>query len=531
MKNYQPRTIWLTLMVIVALLIQYKLPGLTLETGLIKKWLGMEYSEKENIPMKKVDLLGDLRIDPQRLEDDKTDSTLLAQLNAAQQMTVAPQNAVPADSSATGTDSVKAPETAQIPSSFVVIDSAKGKENQLLAGFRDTTPRTEGIVEIIDYGTESNLGMDRFYAALEHVKERPVRIAFFGDSFIEGDILTGWLRNLMQQEWGGKGVGYIEIAPETAGFRTTVTHRHHGWDLHKWLNKKTFQKQNQGLSCHYYTTKSKAWMEGTSVKRYSQNFNQTNFYFLPRQKDKIKLVTNDTTIFFDCDKSDTLKTLTYNSTNPLQKARWSLENEGSESIFFGMSMDGNTGISIDNLSMRGQSGTQLLSVPQTHLQAMHKVRKYDLIVLQFGLNVASTQGTNFSHYQHEMERVVNYLHQAYPEAGFLILSVGDRRYKNNGNLVTMPGVKNLSLYQHNVAVQTKIAYWNMLDAMLQLGGIDSMAKAKPTLANQDYTHINFRGGQLMAEKLFEAIKSGRGRYERKEAYINEKRKEMSNETK
>ena len=37
---------------------------------------------------------------------------------------------------------------------------------------------------------------------------RPVRIAFFGDSFVEGDILTADLREKLQLAYGGGGTGF-----------------------------------------------------------------------------------------------------------------------------------------------------------------------------------------------------------------------------------------------------------------------------------------------------------------------------------
>ena len=58
--------------------------------------------------------------------------------------------------------------------------------------------------------------MDAFYAALKtrHTLGRPVRVAYFGDSFIEGDLITDHLRRLMQDKWGGCGVGFVDIASE-----------------------------------------------------------------------------------------------------------------------------------------------------------------------------------------------------------------------------------------------------------------------------------------------------------------------------
>ena len=55
----------------------------------------------------------------------------------------------------------------------------------------------------------------------------------------------------------------------------------------------------------------------------------------------------------------------------------------------------------------------------------------------------------------------------------LIVSVGDRDYKTEeGELRTMPGIKNLVRYQQNLAADEAVAFWNMFEAM---GGEGSMA--------------------------------------------------------
>ena len=57
-------------------------------------------------------------------------------------------------------------------------------------------PCPKGVTCIEDYSAGKAHGMHWFYQALSKRKSlgRPVRIAYFGDSFIEGDILTADLR-------------------------------------------------------------------------------------------------------------------------------------------------------------------------------------------------------------------------------------------------------------------------------------------------------------------------------------------------
>lgn len=109
---------------------------------------------------------------------------------------------------------------------------------------------------------------------------------------------------------------------------------------------------------------------------------------------------------------------------------------------FAATMDSKEGVILDNFSTRGSSGQQLVSIPLSILKAYNRLRTYDLIVLQYGLNVASENVSNYSYYTHEMEKVVRHLKEAFPEAAILIIGIGDRENKTEtGELRTMPGVK------------------------------------------------------------------------------------------
>ena len=149
------------------------------------------------------------------------------------------------------------------------------------------------------------------------------------------------------------------------------------------------------------------------------------------------------------------------------------------------------------------------------------MRTYDLIVLQYGLNVASENVSNYSYYTHEMEKVVRHLKEAFPEAAILIIGIGDRENKTEtGELRTMPGVKNLIRYQQALAANTHVAFWNMFEAMGGEGSMVEMVNSKPAMANYDYTHITFRGGKHLAKILFEALMYDKEQYEKRKAYEN-----------
>ena len=140
-------------------------------------------------------------------------------------------------------DVVPAPK---VPRSVV----AKNKQGKAVA-FKEVWPK--GVEPIADFSAGKAGGMDAFYAKLSEVKQldRPVRIAYFGDSFIEGDILTSNLRELFQQRFGGSGVGWVDCGTPLSAFRRTVKQQYRGVREFS-VVKKPFDKQRQGIAQRYY---------------------------------------------------------------------------------------------------------------------------------------------------------------------------------------------------------------------------------------------------------------------------------------
>ncbi len=83
--------------------------------------------------------------------------------------------------------------------------------------FADTCPA--GLACIEDYGDSSARGMTPFYRALDGLAggaRRAVRIAYFGDSFIEGDILTATARGY------GKRTELVEFTKKGRGTQGVI---------------------------------------------------------------------------------------------------------------------------------------------------------------------------------------------------------------------------------------------------------------------------------------------------------------------
>ena len=77
---------------------------------------------------------------------------------------------------------------------------------------------------------------------------------------------------------------------------------------------------------------------------------------------------------------------------------------------YGLSFEDGKGIYVDNLSMRGNSGMGLLQVSNEMHHQFNRYQNYSLIILQYGLNVASEEDTTkYVWYTQRMVRAVNAL--------------------------------------------------------------------------------------------------------------------------
>ena len=173
---------------------------------------------------------------------------------------------------------------------------------------------------------------------------------------------------------------------------------------------------------------------------------------------------------------------------------------------YGASLETDNGVYLDNFSLRGNPGRKLKVIDTALLRQFNALQDYDLVVLQFGLNVCDKSTTNYDFYEKEMFATVQHLQTILPKASFLLIGVSDRStHDDAGNLVSFAYIDLLTTAQRKVAERTHIAFWDTRKAM---GGNGSMAIwAKNGFANTDYTHLTWGGGKKMGALLYTALKA------------------------
>lgn len=366
----------------------------------------------------------------------------------------------------------------------------------------------KGVICIEDYSPEGT-ALEAFIKGLTEVKSRPVRIAFYGDSFVEGDILTSSLRDTLQRVFGGRGVGYVPITSEVAKFRTTVKHTFNNWKTYSIIG--TYDDEPRfGVGGFAFEP-----LEGNTVEfspGYGARLNKLTLFYSANAKRTLNYTVRDT-VTVDSLVLPPTKYSKFDLSGLQTKSIQLHINEPDSIQLYGVSIEEGTGLYVDNLAMRGNSGIGLGRIPNSALREAYNVRPYNLVILQFGLNVVGEHDSiSYTGYVESMTRVVNKFKESFNNCSILIVSVSDRSSNQNGTFKTIPGILMMRNAQRLIAKKTGIAFWDLLEAM---GGENSMPKfvnAKPSMAAKDYTHLNFKGGKFVAKKLSDALLYERERY-------------------
>ena len=346
---------------------------------------------------------------------------------------------------------------------------------------------------------------------LETKKEGNVRIAYFGDSMTDGDLIVKDFRTYLQEKFGGQGVGFVNITSESASSRSSVTHEFSGnWKTQSYLKVKR-PSRAFGVNGHVFfanDTANVAWVKykATKTKFASELPRPTLFYGSSSNKEgKVFFVAGDT-IVKKLTPSNTLNTLTL-SEGSLKNLKVNFKKADSIPIY-GFNFDDGKGVHVDNFSNRGNSGLPLGSFDINTMRAFHAKLDYDLIVLQYGANVLNYGTLDYTWYEKRMTKVVNHLKECFPGVAILIVSTADKSTKYDLEMKTDSAVVPLNRAQKKYAIKSEASFVNMYTLM---GGDGSMVKwveEVPSKANKDYTHFNHRGAKEAANLIFTQLNQG-----------------------
>ncbi|HEX2867854.1 MAG TPA: hypothetical protein VHO03_12470 [Ignavibacteriales bacterium] len=392
---------------------------------------------------------------------------------------------------------------------FVRLLGEDGNSLENITGLQKMEEGNSALQPVKDVPLSGNVAqMKNFYAALKQSRSKSVRIAHYGDSGLEGDLIDADIRQALQKEFGGMGVGFLPVTSQDVSFRvSTGISFSPDWKTSSVIIGKEANIP-LGINGFAFIPKAGSWVKYNCLNRYSSAsaFRTIKIYYTDAKNSSIRYSFNNgqeqsAPLRTGKGIKELLLTVPSNGTSFKMTAT-----QAEQAKFYGISMETGPGLYLDNFAWRGNTGTSFRDISPEVMKDFNKYLDYKLIILSFGQNMVSTGSVNFGWYESQMINVINELKSSFPQASILLVGVGDRAIKRGTRFATDPNILKMVESQKKIAQSTGVTFWNMFEAM---GGENSMvAWAGSGLAFKDYEHISLDGSKKVAQMLSKAILNG-----------------------
>ena len=349
--------------------------------------------------------------------------------------------------------------------------------------------------------------LDSFFAALDSVRSKPMRILHYGDSQIEEDRITGTLRSGLQERFGGSGPGLLPFGNPyyTRGYGMTSTA-----SLQKFMVFSDGERRNDrsyGVLGQCVRIDTSVF---TTVSADKKSESPTRFFkrmtLLAGKLDgplNLKCEGKSYKMEKSADASG-LGRIVVELPDSSTRVRFSTWGSG---LIYGIQLDSGDGVQVDNIPMRSCSGTIFTRLSAKQLQDFNEHENVRMLILQFGGNAMPYRKSakSISEYKAEIEKQISYLHELLPDAAIIFIGPSDMSTNVKGKMQTYPHLPMMVDSLKAAAVNSGAIYWDLYGAM---GGENSMVewvKARPQLAGEDYVHFTPKGASAVGQMLLETM--------------------------
>ena len=401
-------------------------------------------------------------------------------------------------------------ETKVISPSSCVLDPSSNdspSSNDTVEAPRKALP----VIPVVEEVQGDSDVLRAFRQGLEEVDRRTVRVVHYGDSQIEEDRMTQTLRRHLQALYGGGGVGMLPLHQTipTRTIKQTLTINgirqtsQQGPRRHLVYGPKA-QRREDGV---YGAMGQVAIIGDTALQRQDsavlhvepmgkKPHSETYFNRLRLwAKGDFRCYVNGQPII---DSSTTIFPLADSTTS------CDLALVGFGEIY-AVSLETEKGVIVDNVPMRGCTGTIFTDIDSTQLATFYRETNTRLIIMQFGGNAIpfNEQPSTIAGTVQSLRKQVRYLRQCAPEASILFVGPGDMLTLIDGEATTYPLLPYMDRLLRKMAAEEHIAYFSLYEMM---GGKESMLRwQKNGWAGSDGVHFTRRGAEIAGEKLSEYI--------------------------
>ena len=338
---------------------------------------------------------------------------------------------------------------------------------------------------------------------------KAVHIVHYGDSQIEMDRISSTFRHRLQQTFGGSGAGMIPAIHTIPTF--TISQSYSGalerYVIYGDVSQPRATHRRYGLMANVAEVYGSASVSMSSITS-SRTFANTKTF------NRIVLLLGNNAANFSATCAGQTQQISaakrgvtrmeWTFQQPLSRATVSMN--GTAEIY-GISMESTSGVAVDNVPMRGCSGTIFTRIDSSNLSQCYSDMNVRLIIMQYGGNMMPQINSQaaIDNYMKSIARQIKYVKHCNPNAEILFIGPSDMSKRINGKMQTYPYLLALNEALKKTVLDNGGAYWDMFHVM---GGENSMVawvKHNPAWAGGDYVHFTEAGAIEIANTLSDAF--------------------------
>lgn len=366
--------------------------------------------------------------------------------------------------------------------------------------------------------------LHRFFDKLAAASENnsKTHILHYGDSQIEGDRMTAFIRQRIQSQFGGVGPGLVPAMNvySTNTYKQTYSSNFQRYTCFGGAKLKNRRYGVMGSAARFTAEMDsarmanengikEAWIElepGKSAYSRAKQFNIVKMYYNSCYKPcsvKIyqgsKLIHEDSLI-----KDGRFHSLELSFAATPGKLKYIFNASVSPTIT-GFNLESETGVQVSNIGMRGTNGLIFGYMDQALLGKMYQELNTDLFLLQFGGNSVPffKDSSSVRNYVRSLKGQIGTLKRLRPSAAFILIGPSDMSHLENGVFVSYPLLAYCTQQLKKMSGENGVGYYDLYAAM---GGNNSMPSwVEQGLAGKDYIHFSVRGASIASQLFYDAF--------------------------
>ncbi len=368
------------------------------------------------------------------------------------------------------------------------------------------------IYDFINYNLnyiqwKNNEAIVPFFDKLKQTPNRKLRIIHIGDSHVQADYFTGYVREEMQRIFGTGGRGFIfpYAAAETHSAYDYKTYCSGNWQYSR--NIQPYPNLNMGVTgATIYTTDSTATFSFV-FKSFALKSNYTLLKLYCNQSPEsydIKLLASGShdTIDIICNQQTNLPYIPVILKNASDTLEFFVHKKNPQQTFFEcygllIETNENNGVLYSSVGINGAGYKSILR--ETLLANQLSDYNPDLVIIDLGANDFFGYSINEYELEYNLKKIIEIIRDSAPSSSIIISNAQDI-YKRKRNIAECLPFSSLT---RKIAFDNNCGFFDYYNVS---GGQQSMLKwSKNNLAQRDRVHLSGAGYYVRGELFFNAI--------------------------